>query len=91
MILPTANRGEATRDEQTNGRIESWAKESFALAVTCAYVDGKVIPAVADRRRDPSEVPQVPEANAEKAGQIARVSIGKAGERLAGVIAQILR
>ena len=53
-------------------------------------MNGKVIPAVADRRRDPSEVPEVPESYAEQAGLVARVCIGKAGERLAGVIAKIV-
>lgn len=86
-----ANRGEVTREEQANPSIESWAKESFTLAVAYAYLNGKVIPAVADRRRDPSEVPEVPETYAENAGLVARVSIGKAGERLASVIGQILR
>jgi hypothetical protein len=46
---------------------------------------------VADRRKEPSEVPEVPEAYAEQAGLIARVCIGKAGERLAGVMCQIVR
>ena len=87
-----ANRDEVNREEQVDSSsVESWAKESYALAVEYAYVDGKVIPAVADRRREPSEVPEVPETYAENAGRIARVSVGKAGERLAGVLAQILR
>ena len=49
-----ANRAEVTREEQANPSIESWVKESFGLAVAYAYVNGKVIPAVADRRREPS-------------------------------------
>jgi hypothetical protein len=86
-----ANRAEVTREEQANPSFESWAKESFTLAVAYAYANGKVIPAVADRRRDLSEVPEVPESYAEQAGLIARVCIAKAGERLAGVIGQTIR
>jgi hypothetical protein len=85
-----ANRAEVTREEQANPSFESWAKESYALAVAYAYVNGKVIPAVADRRKEPSEVPEVPESYAEQAGLIARVCIAKAGERLAGVMAQVV-
>ena len=86
-----ANRAEVTREEQADPSIESWAKESFSLAVAYAYVSGKVIPAVGDRRREPAEVPEVPESYAEQAGLVARVCIGKAGERLAGVMGQIVR
>jgi hypothetical protein len=86
-----ANRAEVTREEQANSSVESWAKESYTLAVAYAYDNGKIIPAVADRRRDPSEVPEAPANYTEEAGLIARVCIAKAGERLAGVIGQIVR
>ncbi len=85
-----ANRAEVTHEEQADRSIESWAKESYALAVAYAYLNGKVIPAVADRRREPSEVPEVSESYAEQAGLVARVCIGKAGERLAGILGQIV-
>jgi hypothetical protein len=85
-----ANRVEVTREEQANPSIESWAKESFALAVAYAYANGRIIPAVADRRRDPTEVPEAPENYTQQAGLVARVCIAKAGERLAGVIGQIV-
>lgn len=75
-----ANRPEVTREEQANPSIESWAKESFALAVAYAYANGKIIPAVADRRREPAEVPEAPENYIQQAGLVARVCIGKAGE-----------
>ena len=41
--------------------------------------DAGIIPAVADRRRDPNEVPEVADSYAENAGLVARVCIGKAG------------
>ena len=86
-----ANRAEVTREEQANPNIESWARESYALAVAYVYENGKVIPAVGDRKREPSDVPEVPESYAEQAGLVARVCIAKAGERLAGIMGQIVR
>jgi hypothetical protein len=85
------NRAEVSREEQAATTIESWAKESFAMAGAYEYENGKIIPAVADRRREPNEVPEVPQSYAETAGLIARVCVAKAGERLTSVLGQILR
>lgn len=85
------NRAEVSREEQAAPTIESWAKESYAMAAAYAYENGKIIPAVADRRREPSEVPEIPESYAQTAGVVARVCVGKAGERLTSVLGQVLR
>jgi hypothetical protein len=85
-----ANRAEITRELQTNPTIESWARESFALATTYAYDGGRVIPAVAERHQQATAAPDLPEPYAQQAGLVARVCVGKAGERLAVVLAQIV-
>ncbi|HEY4308418.1 MAG TPA: S1/P1 nuclease [Pirellulales bacterium] len=85
-----ANRSEVTREEIAAPTFESWAKESYALAVAYAYTNGSVIPAVAEGHKDASTLPAVPDSYAETAGLVARVCIGKAGERLAGVLGQIV-
>jgi hypothetical protein len=85
------NRAEVSREEQAATTIESWARESFALAVTYAYLNGSVVPAAVDNGREPSEVPEAPEDYAQRAGLVARVCIAKAGERLVIVLAQTVR
>lgn len=85
-----ANRTEVTREEIAAPTFESWAGESYALAVAYGYMNGTVIPAFADRHKEPSAIPEIPESYAEQAGLVARVCIGKAGERLAGVLGQIV-
>ena len=85
-----SNRAEVTREEIAAPTFESWARESYALAVAYAYMNGTVVPAVAEGHKEPSELPEVPESYATTAGLVARVCIGKAGERLAGVIGEIV-
>jgi hypothetical protein len=46
---------------------------------------------VPDRCRDPGEVPEAPANYTEDTGLIARVAVAKAGERLAGVLGQVVR
>lgn len=85
-----ANRAEVAKELQASATIDSWAKESYVLAVAYAYLNGKVIPAVGGRHREPAEVPEIPIAYAETAGLVARVCVAKAGERLGLVLGQIL-
>ena len=53
-----ANRAEVAKELQASATIDAWAKESYALAVTYAYVNGKVIPAVGGRHREAHDVPE---------------------------------
>ena len=85
-----ANRAEVARELQASATVESWAKESYALAVAYAYLNGKVIPAVGGRHREPAEVPEIPADYAQTAGLVARVCVAKAGERLNLVLGQII-
>ncbi len=84
-----ANRAEVAKELQASATIDAWAKESYALAVTYAYVNGKVIPAVGGRHREAHDVPEAPAEYAQTAGLVARVCIAKAGERLSLVLGQI--
>lgn len=86
----TANRAEVTREEIANPTFESWARESYSMAVGYAYLNGTVAPAVADRHKQPTDAPAIPVSYAQQAGLIARVCIAKAGERLAGVLGEVV-
>jgi hypothetical protein len=63
-------------DHQT---FESWGREGAALSKKVVYLDGELKVGAA---RD-ADVPEAPAEYAPAAGKVARVQVGKAGQRLA--------
>ena len=77
-------------DLATNTTPASWAKESFDLGREFAYQNGGLLPASdVDDHSDDFFVPDAPEGYSEKAGEIARLQVHKAGKRLAEILKQI--
>ena len=81
-------RAEMTHDLETNKTVESWAKESFAVAVRYGYLDGKVLPANTEDDPDKEDIPRVADKYATDAGRAARLAMFKAGKRLADTVKQ---
>ena len=75
---------------ESHKTVESWAKESLELAKKAAYLNGKLELASAKEDVDDEDVPQAPEDYARNAGRTARIQVGKAGQRLAELIAKTL-
>jgi hypothetical protein len=78
-------------DVERNQTFESWAKESFELAKTAAYLNGDLKVSNADDDVDDDDIPDAPDDYAHNAGRTARIQIGKAGLRLAEQIRQLCR
>jgi hypothetical protein len=77
-------------DLEGNTTFESWARESFALAKKQAYLNGKLKVASSKNDIDEDKVPQAPASYAKNAGRIARIQVGKAGQRLAEQIRKVI-
>jgi hypothetical protein len=73
----------------TNQTFESWAKEGHEICKTSVYLDGKLEFTVADQKAPPASNPPDLDEYATNAGKIARVQIGKAGQRLADVLGKL--
>jgi S1/P1 Nuclease len=71
-------------DLQTNTTVESWAKESFEVSKTQAYLNGK-LPLATDRD-DATKVEIAPDDYAKNSGRTARIQVAKAGARLARLL-----
>ena len=71
-------------DHQTFG---SWGKEGLELSKKVVYLNGEL--KVAAGRRD-DEVPEAPAEYAPACGKVARVQVGKAGNRLADQLKKLL-
>jgi hypothetical protein len=78
-------------DFETHQTYESWAKESFELARTAAYLNGDLKVSNAKDDVDEDDIPEAPDDYAHNAGRTARIQIGKAGQRLAEQIHQLFR
>jgi S1/P1 Nuclease len=77
-------------DLATNTTAESWAKESFDLGREFAYLNGTLIPASSeDDHSNDNFIPEAPEGYADKAGEVARLQVYKAGKRLAAMLKEI--
>jgi hypothetical protein len=72
--------------------FESWAKESFQIAITIAYQNGRVPGAPKGSAKDCSEVSEVeilPPGYARTAGRISKRRIIVAGYRLADLLKRV--
>ena len=78
-------------DLATNTTPEQWAKESNALAVKIAYLNGKLEPANSQDHPDDAEIPLVKQEYAENAGETARMCAYKGGKRLAAILKKLVR
>jgi hypothetical protein len=76
-------------DLDSHTTFESWAQESFEVAKRAAYLNGDLEVADAKDDVDDDDVPEAPDDYAMDAGRIARIQIGKAGQRLAGQISKL--
>jgi hypothetical protein len=82
---------ETTKRELANNQtFESWAKEGHEICKTAVYLDGKLEFTVADQKAPPSPNPIDLDEYATNSGKLARVQIGKAGQRLADIVAKVL-
>jgi hypothetical protein len=83
----------ALKDELAITDFDAWAKESQALAVKYAYLDGKLqsAPAKEDRsgKRGPTTIPGVPPGYLDQAEHIATRQVAIAGHRLADLLNSI--
>jgi hypothetical protein len=87
----TAANGDAIKNElATNQTFESWAKEGHVLCKSAVYLDGKLEFAVADPNAPATPPSRDLDEYASAAGKLARVQIGKAGQRLADVVCRSL-
>ncbi len=81
VLKAKAAANQADLDAHTT--FESWAKESFELAKTAAYLNGELKFTPAAEKFGGDEAPEVPADYAGNAGRTARIQIGKASVRLA--------
>ena len=96
VIRKTADRIEAEhpaaqlKDQIADLSVVDWAKESFELAKTVAYMNGN-LPHITKTQwlTDPSSTPALPEGYQQKALAVADRRIALAGYRLAAVLEQI--
>lgn len=95
--IETAARGDRELAEQlrTHTTIDSWAEDSLQAAVEFAYLNGR-LPMVdyrlVERHEVPDdEVPVLPSGYSAAARDLARHQAALAGERLAGMLATLLR
>ncbi len=79
------HKSDIDRDLADHTTIESWARESYASAVTHAYA-----PAVAGLEGELRNVPYLPEDYASQAGLVAQQRIYKAGSRLAQTLREVV-
>ncbi|HEY7310183.1 MAG TPA: S1/P1 nuclease [Gemmataceae bacterium] len=77
-------------DIESHKTIESWAQESLEMAKKAAYLNGKLKVANAKDDDDEDDVPMAPASYARNAGRVARIQVGKAGQRLADLLAKSL-
>jgi hypothetical protein len=79
---------DALKDELAATDFAAWAKESHALAVKYAYLDGNLqtAPAREDRSAPHTPIPGVPPGYIEQAERVATRQLALAGHRLADVL-----
>lgn len=77
-------------DIESHTSFASWAKESLEVAIKAAYLNGELKVVNAKDDVEDEDVPQAPENYARNAGRIARIQVGKAGQRLAELITKTL-
>jgi hypothetical protein len=78
-------------DLNAHKTFDSWAQEGFANAKKFAYLDGTLKPANSDDDPAEDEIPDAPHTYQTNAGEIARVSVAKAGLRLASTIQKVIQ
>jgi hypothetical protein len=77
---------------QENRTPDAWAKESFALAIKYAYLDGKLQTAVYHRGgMDESTVPTLPDGYAKAAHDLALKRAALASDRLSELLAELVK
>jgi hypothetical protein len=70
-----------------NPTPKSWASEGTGMAQLFVYLSGELLNAHVDG----DGVPEAPPGYASAAGTLARVQVGKAGVRLAGTLAELVK
>ena len=77
------------KELEAHQTFESWGREGLELSKRVVYLNGELKVAAGRGGRD-DEVPEAPAEYAPAAGKVARIQIGKAGNRLADQLKKLL-